>query len=403
MNRPTSPAQPHPEQPGHSVVAAPLPPSPLVELIRDEIRTHGGWIGFERYMELALYAPGLGYYSGGRRVLGHRPQDGSDFVTAPELTPLFGEVLARQLIQALEVTGTQEVWEFGAGSGALAEQLLGELGDRIERYVIVDLSGSLRDRQHQRLIKSQPELVHKVIWADSLPDAFDGVVIGNEVLDAMPVRLLSWDGHQWLERGVGLNETTAEPDRPFAWADRPAPAGLRPPTEHPDAGFPPGTVTETHDQAEAFVSTLAQRMGSGAAFFLDYGFPEAEFYLPQRHGGTLMCHHAHTADPDPLARVGDKDITAHVNFTGIALAGQEAGWEVLGYTSQGRFLANCGLGEALARTGQAATVADLKARSALQMLVAEHEMGELFKVIGFVKGPWFDAIGFEHGDRTHML
>jgi SAM-dependent MidA family methyltransferase len=144
-------------------------------------------------------------------------------------------------------------------------------------------------------------------------------------------------------------------------------------------------------------------MTRGAAFFLDYGFPEAEYYHPQRTGGTLMCHHAHTADPDPLQMVGDKDITSHVNFTGIALAGQEAGWEVLGYTSQGRFLANCGLAEALAGTGQAATVDEIKARAAMQMLVAEHEMGELIKVIGFVKGPWFDALGFVHGDRTHVL
>lgn len=395
-------------------MAAPLPASPLLALIRDEIRTRGGWMGFERFMELALYAPGLGYYSGGRRVLGHRPQDGSDFVTAPELTPLFGEVLARQLEQALKQTSTREIWEFGAGTGALAEQLLGELGDQIDRYVIVDLSGALRERQHQRLLKAHPELVNKVIWADSLPDELTGVVIGNEVLDAMPVHLLSWDGQRWLERGVSLADpapamgAAGDPGTPhepilLQWADRPAPEGVRPPTEHPDAAYAPGTVTETHGQAEAFVATLAQRMLKGAAFFLDYGFPEREYYLNDRRGGTMMCHHAHTADPDPLSMVGDKDITTHVNFTGIALAGQEAGWEVLGYTSQGRFLTNCGLGEALARCGQASTAAEVKARAALQMLVAEHEMGELFKVIGFVKGPWFDAIGFQHGDRTHTL
>lgn len=402
MNRtPTTNAMPLSDK-DHSVVAVPVPEHPLAGLIASEIRERGGWMGFERFMELALYAPGLGYYSGGRRVLGQRPQDGSDFVTAPELTPLFGEVLARQVLQALDATGTDEVWEFGAGTGALAEQLLGELGDRIQRYVIVDLSGSLRDRQHQRLVKAHPQLAHKVIWADSLPDELSGVIVGNEVLDAMPVHLLSWNGQQWLERGVAL--APDGPDTPvFAWADRPAPEGLRPPTEHPDSAYPPGTVTETHGQAEAFVATLAQRMVRGAAFFLDYGFPEAEYYLPQRHGGTLMCHHAHTTDPDPLRMVGDKDITAHVNFTGIALAGQDAGWEVLGYTSQGRFLTNCGLGEALARTGQASKAADIQSRAALQMLVAEHEMGELFKVIGFVKGPWFDAIGFAHGDRTHML
>jgi SAM-dependent MidA family methyltransferase len=405
MNRPTP--RPDARQQAPSVVAAPLPASPLLHLIRDEIQARGGWMGFERFMELALYAPGLGYYSGGRRVLGHRPHDGSDFVTAPELTPLFGEVLARQLDQALTETGTREIWEFGAGTGALAEQLLGELGDHIDRYVIVDLSGALRERQHARLLKAHPGLVHKVIWADSLPDEFNGVVVGNEVLDAMPVQLMCWDGQRWLQRGVALGDPAGATDTQDApalqWADRPAPEGLRPPTEHADAAYAPGTVTETHAQAEAFVATLAQRMVKGAAFFLDYGFPEREYFLPDRRGGTLMCHHAHTADPDPLAMVGDKDITAHINFTGIALAGQEAGWEVLGYTSQGRFLSNCGLGEALARCAQPSSLEEVKARAALQMLVAEHEMGELFKVIGFVKGPWFDAIGFQHGDRTHTL
>ncbi|MGC4062814.1 MAG: SAM-dependent methyltransferase [Aquabacterium sp.] len=365
-------------------------------------------MSFERFMELALYAPGLGYYSGGRRVLGRRPQDGSDFVTAPELTPLFGETLAKQIDQALAATDTDEIWEFGAGTGALASQLLGELGGRIRRYTIVDLSGSLRDRQHERIVKSHPEMAHKVIWADTLPEVMQGVIVGNEVLDAMPVRLTRWDGQQWRERGVALQTDGASDQIQFAWADLAASASpdtenARPPTERADTDYVPGTVTETHAQADAFIATLAQRMSKGAAFFLDYGFPEAEYYHPQRTGGTLMCHHAHTADADPLTMVGDKDITAHVNFTGIALAGQEAGWEVLGYTSQGRFLANCGVAEALSDTGQASTVDQLKSRAAMQMLVAEHEMGELFKVIGFVKGPWFDAIGFANGDRTHTL
>ena len=394
-------------------MAAPLNGHPLADLIAHEIRERGGWMRFERFMELALYAPGLGYYSGGRRVIGTGPQDGSDFVTAPELTPLFGQVVATQLRQALDATGTNEIWEFGAGTGALAEQLLGELGERIERYTIVDLSGTLRDRQHQRLQKEHPSLVHKVVWADSLPDALEGVIVGNEVLDAMPVHLMSWDGERWLERGVGLAGPETAPDAAagdtpdtsprFVWLDRPAPEGVRPPTERADREYVPGTVTETHGQAEAFVATLAERMTRGAAFFLDYGFPEGEYYHPQRTGGTLMCHHLHQSDPDPLVKVGEKDITSHVNFTGIALAGQEADWEVLGYTSQGRFLTNCGLGEALARTGEASTAEQFKARGAMQMLLAEHEMGELFKVIGFVKGPWFEAIGFAHGDRTHTL
>ncbi|RRS03306.1 class I SAM-dependent methyltransferase [Aquabacterium soli] len=393
-----------PDASSHSVVAAPFPHHPLARLIADEIRQRGGWMRFERYMELALYAPGLGYYSGGHRVIGKDPADGSDFVTAPELTPMFGHALARQIEQALDATGTDQVWEFGAGTGALAEQLLGELGDRIQRYTIVDLSGTLRERQHARLAASHPEQVRKVVWADSLPDELHGVIVGNEVLDAMPVHLLSWDGQAWQERGVALADAPAgtEGEPAFTWADRPVPEGVRPPTDRPDADFVPGTVTETHGQAEAFVATLAERMSRGAAFFLDYGFPESEYYLPQRSGGTLMCHQGHRSDPDPLVAVGHKDITTHVNFTGIALAGQEAGWEVLGYTSQARFLTNCGLLRPLAASPPR-DAAEVKTRAALQMLLAEHEMGELFKVIGFVKGEWFDALGFSQGDRTHTL
>lgn len=390
-----------PDASSHSVVAAPLPRHPLARLIADEIRQRGGWMRFERYMELALYAPGLGYYSGGHRVIGKDPADGSDFVTAPELTPLFGQALARQIEQALDATGTDQVWEFGAGTGALAEQLLGELGDRIQRYTIVDLSGTLRERQHARLAASHPEQVRKVVWADNLPDDLQGVIVGNEVLDAMPVHLMTWDGTTWKERGVTLappsGQQPADAAPVFTWADRPAPDGVRPPTERPDSDFVQGTVTETHGQAEAFVATLAERMSRGAAFFLDYGFPESEYYHPQRTGGTLMCHQGHRSDPDPLVAVGDKDITTHVNFTGIALAAQDAGMDVLGYTSQGRFLLNCGLLDL-------AKHADARQNAMMQKLVNEHEMGELFKVIALAPaGADWVPLGFTAGDRTHRL
>lgn len=373
--------------------------SPLTRLIQDAIRQADGWIGFERFMSLALYAPGLGYYSGGRRILGPSAEDGSDFITAPELSPLFGHTLARQIGQALETTETQEIWEFGAGSGALAMQLLGALGSRIKRYTIVELSGTLRDRQHQRLLAAMPQHAHKVVWADSLPAELQGVIVGNEVLDAMPVRLMAFDGQHWQERGVALAA-----DASFTWVDRPLPDGERPPTDHPDSAFAPGTVVESHGQAEAFISTLGAQLTRGAAFFIDYGFPEAEFYLPQRTGGTLMCHRGHRSDTDPLSDVGEKDITAHVNFTGVALAGQNAGWQVLGYTSQARFLLNAGLLRHLAPADPAhPTVDEVRASANAQKLIHEHEMGELFKVIGFVKGEWFDAIGFSAGDRTHTL
>ncbi len=353
----------------------------LRTLLRGAITRAEGWLPFDRYMALALYAPGLGYYANGSRKFGHLPASGSDFVTAPEMTPLFGQTLAVAVADALTATGCDEVWEFGAGSGALASQLLQALGDRVRRYTIVDLSGLLRARQ-QATLAAYGDTVQ---WVSELPDAMRGVVVGNEVLDAMPVKLLARSGGVWHERGVVWQ------DDGLVWADRPT--DLRPPVEID------GThdyLTEIHPQAQAFVRTLADRLTQGAAFFLDYGFPESEYFHPQRHMGTLMCHQGHRADPDPLADVGLKDITAHVDFTGVALAAQEAGLPTLGYTSQGRFLLNCGLAQVLAE-------APLAERVAGQRLMAEHEMGELFKVIAFHKGPAWDAIGFIHGDRTARL
>jgi SAM-dependent MidA family methyltransferase len=362
-------------------------PSALDACIADAVRTAGGWLPFDRFMELALYAPGLGYYTRDARQFGHGPGDGSDFVTAPELSPLFGQVLAQQLAEALQATGTDELWEFGAGSGALAAQVLDELarlGQPLRRYTIVDLSGTLRGRQQARLAAHAP----RVHWAERLPEAMRGVVLGNEVLDAMPVQLLARTDGQWFERGV------VPQDDGWAWSDRPT--GLRPPVEI-EGGH--DLVTEIHPRAEAFVRTLGERLqrgGAGAAFFIDYGFPEAEYYHPQRHMGTLVCHRAHRMDDDPLADAGEKDITAHVNFTGIALAAQDVGLAVLGYTSQGRFLLNCGLAERLGAVSIPKGAAAMK-------LVAEHEMGELFKVIGLAVGEGWDARGFAAGDRTHRL
>ncbi len=355
--------------------------TPLTRRIAQAIDAAGGWIGFERYMALALYEPGLGYYARGDRQFGALPGSGSDFVTAPELSPLFGRALARQVGQALEASGTREVWEFGGGSGALAAQLLDALGERVERYVIVELSAALRERQRATLAAHAGRL-H---WAERLPEALEAVVVGNEVLDAMPVTLLHYDGVQWCERGV------AHEGGRFRYADRPT--DLRPPLAEQAV---PGTTTELQRQGEAFVRTLAGVLKRGAAFFIDYGFPEHEYHHPQRHGGTLMCHRGHQADADPLADVGEKDITAHVNFSGIALAGQDAGLQVLGYTSQAHFLINCGLLELLRG-------ADPRGIANAQKLLTEHEMGELFKVIGFAAGEPFDALGFTRGDRSHTL
>ena len=341
----------------------------------------GGWLPFDRFMSMALYEPGLGYYASGRRLFGTMPASGSDFVTAPELSPLFGRTLARQVAQALDAAQADEVFEFGAGSGALAVQLLDTLGSRVSRYSIVELSGTLRERQSQALTA----FGDRVRWLDELPSQMRGVVVGNEVLDAMPVQLLHWDGAQWLERGVAAAAGM------LAWADRPT--GLRPPVDGP---FVPGTVTEIHLQAEAFVRTLAERLVQGAVFFIDYGFPESEYYHPQRTGGTLMCHREHRADTDPLSHLGEKDITAHVNFSAIALAAQDAGMDVLGYTSQARFLLNCGLPGLLQG-------ADIRTLAPAQKLITEHEMGELFKVLALGRGIQLDPLGFAAGDRMHTL
>ncbi|TNF58126.1 MAG: class I SAM-dependent methyltransferase [Burkholderiales bacterium] len=367
-------------------------PAALLQRVVGAIRASGGWLPFDRFMALALYEPGLGYYANTSPKFGHLPTgaqgQGSDFVTAPELTPLFGHTLARQVAQALQATGTDEVWEFGAGSGALARQViegLEALGVALRRYTIVDLSGDLRERQRATLQAHEA----RVAWADHLPDALSGVLLGNEVLDAMPVQLLVRLGGQWHERGVAVTA-----DGVLAWADRPT--DLRPPVAiegHHDY------LTEIHPQAEAFVRTLADRWQRGAAFFIDYGFPEAEYYHPHRHMGTLTCHRAHRRDDDPLSDLGLKDITAHVNFTGIALAAQEAGLAVLGYTSQGRFLLNAGLVE-LAREAGA------RENAMMQKLVNEHEMGELFKVLCFAPGAsasGWTPLGMAHGDRTHRL
>ena len=352
-----------------------------------------GWLPFDQFMALALYEPGLGYYANQQPKFGNMPQSGSDFVTAPELSPLFGAALAQQVAEALKATGTDEVWEFGAGSGALAHQLLSELkrlGCEVKRYNIMDVSSTLKARQQSLLA----EFGDQMKWLNEWPESLQGVVVGNEVLDAMPVKLLHRIEGKWHERGVVVVSQSGSSDG-LAWEERPT--LLRPPLE------PVGEhdyLTEIQPQGEAFVASLAERLlaseKGGAAFFLDYGFPEAEFFHPERHMGTLMCHQAHKADVNPLEAVGLKDITAHVNFTGMALAGQDAGLQVLGYTSQARFLLNLGLAERMAESGLAQRAQAIK-------LINEHEMGELFKVLGFSTHAHWQAQGFAVGDRSHKL
>ena len=400
-NRPAgSVASPPQPQPASGLSAPSHDSDALLQRIATVIEDDGGWIGFERYMALALYSPGLGYYSRGDRQFGALPESGSDFITAPELSRFYGRALARQVAQALRALpdGTpREVWEFGAGSGALAAQLLAGLADEgiaVDGYNIVDLSGTLRERQRQTVTERVPQQAHRVRWLNRLPDAFDGVVVANELLDALPVVLLHFDGRAWFERGVALRPGSVAAGAPeLVWSDRPT--DLRPPVD--EVPWPPGTVIELPRQAEAWVRTLAGSLRCGAAFLVDYGFPAHEFYHPQRHAGTLVCHRGHRVDAEPLQAPGDKDITAHVDFTAIALAAQDAGMDVLGYTSQARFLINCGLVADLAD-------ADLRERAAAQKLITEHEMGELFKVLALASaGLPLDPIGFVAGDRSHTL
>ncbi|WP_321846989.1 class I SAM-dependent methyltransferase [Paraburkholderia bannensis] len=380
----------------------------LAATLRAEIAAAGGWLPFDRYMERTLYAPGLGYYSGGSRKFGLLADDGSDFVTAPEMSPLFAATLARAVGEALAASGTRALMEFGAGTGRLAAGVmlaLEALGVPFDSYSIVDLSGELRERQRDTIAQRAPHLLERVQWLDALPASFEGVVIGNEVLDAMPVRLFARKDAVWHERGVAVNA-----DNAFVFSDRPAMSGR-------DADWAQGVpgsvlaaidgsddyVAETHEAALAFTRTVCAMLTRGAAFFIDYGFPESEYYHPQRVQGTLMCHYRHRAHDDPFLYPGLQDITAHVEFTGIAQAGVETGADLLGYTSQARFLMNAGITEVLGEIDVSDVARFIPAANAVQKLVSEAEMGELFKVIAFSRGIDSTIAAFARGDRSHTL
>ena len=376
----------------------PIPPAAALELsarlhalICKDIAAAGGWISFARYMELALYAPGLGYYSAGSRKLG----PAGDFVTAPELSPLFGRALARQLAE-LRQQGLPDILELGAGSGALAAVLLAELAalDSLpERYAILELSADLRERQCQHLLQTVPHLADRVQWLNSLPEQFSGVVLGNEVLDAVPAQRIRSDDGAIAELGVRVVE------HELVWAQQPAANPLAAAAR--TLALPDDYETELNPAAAALVGSLAQRLKRGVLLFIDYGFPAHEFYHPQRNRGTLMCHYRHHAHADPFLWVGLQDITTHVDFSAIARAG--AGLDLLGYTGQAQFLINCGITELLATVPaeDAARYAPLAAQA--QKLLSPAEMGELFKVIALGRDVAVPLLGFRRGDRSHTL
>jgi SAM-dependent MidA family methyltransferase len=366
----------------------------LSALVANEIQAAGGWISFARYMELALYAPGLGYYSAGSRKLG----EAGDFVTAPEMSPLFARCIARQLAQ-LHGEGLRNVLEIGAGSGALAVELLLEmaaLGCLPDSYLILELSGDLRERQRETIAQRAPSLSNRVHWLDGLPAQFEGVVLANELLDATPAHWIRVSTNGIEEIGVAAGKAGV-----FESAQRAANGALL--ASATDLALSQGYETEINLSARALVTSLSRQLTRGVMLFIDYGFPAREFYHPQRDHGTLMCHYRHHSHDDPFAFVGLQDITTHVDFSAIATAAFDNGAALVGYATQAQFLINCGITELLSAipASDARVYAPLAAQA--QKLLSPAEMGELFKVIALGKGIDTPLLGFTRGDKSHTL
>ena len=347
----------------------------MLARLANEIEQHG-WISFARYMQLVLHEPGLGYYAGSAQKFGRA----GDFVTAPELGKLFGRTLARQLRQ---IGGP--VLEVGAGSGALAQTLLDELGCE---YFILETSAELRERQSARLGK-------RVQFLDTLPERWAGTVIANEVVDAMPVHAVAWTERGVMERGVSFR------DGKLVWAEKPASGDLL--EEARAIKVPTPYQSEIGLVARAWMRTLGERLAEGAIFVIDYGFPRHEYYHPQRAMGTLMCHYRHQAHGDPFLHPGEQDVTAHVDFSALADAARDAGLEVLGYATQAQFLVNCGITDVLgeANIENALHYAPLAAEA--NKLLSPAEMGELFKVLAVGRRVARPLLGFARGDRSNTL
>jgi len=366
----------------------------LATLINNEILRQGGWISFARYMELDLYAPGLGYYTAGAHKFGAA----GDFITAPELSSLFGRTLAGQ-VAGIMAGSAACIMELGAGSGKLAADILAELelsGNLPEHYHILEVSADLRERQKWRLQQRVPHLFDRISWLDALPDNFCGAIIANEVLDALPVHLLHWQENAVNEMGVATAEAG------FVWQERKIndPLLLQAVEKINVSGE---YISEICLAARGLINSLAGCMKQGAMLFIDYGFGAGEYYHAQRTKGTLMCHYRHRAHDDPFFMPGLQDITAHVNFTDIAETGIDAGLELLGYTSQAYFLINAGIAGLLKDTSPEDLLEYLPLSAQLQKLTSPAEMGELFKVIALGKNFTGTLTGFERGDLSRLL
>jgi SAM-dependent MidA family methyltransferase len=373
----------------------------LTLLIQQKIVQADGWISFAEFMHMALYTPSLGYYSGGAKKFADLETGGGDFVTAPEISPLFAQTLALQAAQILIASQgnklASSILELGAGTGKLAVDLLMEL-DQLNclpgQYFILEVSAHLRQVQLENCQTKLPKnLLDKLVWLDELPKKFSGLVLGNEVLDAIPAHIIHKTTEGWRERGISFNGE-------FNWQD----AVLTLPNfaERLPAGLPIGYITEVNPAASALVHSLADMLETGAILLIDYGFGAAEYYHPQRNQGTLMCHYQQLAHDNPLTHVGLQDITAHVDFTSIAMLCEAASMSLAGYVSQAQFLINCGILNILQRHSPE-DVEYMTLAAAAQKLLSPAEMGELFKVICFTKNINEPLIGFTQGDKAHTL
>lgn len=373
----------------------------LMQLIQSTVIAQSGWLSFKAYMELALYAPDLGYYTAGLKKFG----SGGDFVTAPEMSAVFGQTLANPIAQVLAQT-QGDILELGAGTGKLALDILRELAenDRLPtHYYILDVSDHLRQVQRETLQSKLPAAIFKrVQWLSKLPETFNGVMIGNEVLDAIPVEMVHQENSVIAARGISIeNEQLVWKNRTLAAEKDAADADLIAAIEA--LNLPDGYTTEVCLAAAGLIKSLADALQTGAIIMVDYGFSAAEYYHPQRNEGTLMCHYQHYAHADPLKYVGLQDITAHVNFTQIAQAGVDNGLEIVGYTNQATFLMNCGILDMMSAVSPDDVAQYAPMASAVQKLLSPAEMGELFKVIMFQKDIDVDLVGFQSGDKTHTL
>ena len=375
----------------------------LSDEIRRFIEQKGGWISFEQYMQMALYSPGRGYYSGGLVKFGAA----GDFITAPEMGDLFAQSLAIQVGEILDRLDNGALFEFGAGSGALAAGLLNELeilGALPETYLILELSGDLRARQQETIKMRAGKHYARVVWLDTLPAHFRGVVIANEVLDAMPVRVFEEQASgSVMEMGVGISVTDSQTDESgFCWAHREADPVLARAVNALNLQIDGQSYrSEIAFQARAWIQSLGEALEQGAVLLIDYGFRQAEYYHPDRDQGTLICHYRHHAHPDPFFKPGQQDITAHVDFTAMALAAKRAGFGLAGYATQGAFLLSTGVLDRIPL--DAPVKQQLELAQQIKKLTLPHEMGELFKVLALSKEYAFELSGFAQQNHINRL